>query len=108
MKYIKNACFALLLIAISSCTSQKKEIPQVHMIDPYAHDVITLEHVKTHTIAYCRESENFSVEECALDLEQRGFVRLTDIPKVTADKDFLTTGTYPTRRWRETDVIPRW
>ena len=41
-------------------------------------------------------------------LEKDSFVRLTDLPKFVASRNFLTTGTYPTRRWREGDRIPRW
>lgn len=109
MKCIKNACFALLLAGISACVFQKNKIEEpVNNIPAYEQNMIALENLKTRVISYCYASQDFSVEECARDLEQRGFVRLTDIPKVTADKDFLTTGTYPTRRWRETDRVPRW
>ena len=109
MKYIKNVCFLLLLAVLSGCSFQNNtQSEQPYQVQPYKQNVIALENLKTRIIAYCYASQDFSAEDCAHDLEQKGFVRLKDVPRVTADKDFLTTGTYPTRRWRETDVIPRW
>ena len=134
MKNMKKTCVALLIFGVAACTSykipQEVKTPQNDMTKQEVeadenealkneaskneasenlkmHE-IALENLKTRVIAYCHDSEDFSAEECARDMEQRGYVRLTDIPKVTADKDFLTTGTYPTRRWRETDQVPRW
>ena len=110
MKLIKKTCFVLFFVGMCGCASQKEAEPleEVHHLKPYQDKVIALENLRTRIIAYCYNSEMFTVEECAQDMERRGFVRLKDVPKVTADKDFLTTGTYPTRRWRETDVVPRW
>jgi len=109
MKHIKNACLAFLLILTSACVSHKTpQTEDTHTVKAYEQKMIALENLKTRIIAYCYASEEFSAEQCAKDLETRGYVRLTDIPKFTADKDFLTTGTYPTRRWREPDRAPRW
>lgn len=109
MKHIKNACLALLLILTSACVSQKSTPTEdIGTIKAPEQKMIALENLKTRVIAYCYASEDFSAEQCAKDLEIMGYVRLTDIPKFTADRDFLTTGTYPTRRWRETDRAPRW
>lgn len=109
MKTLKKASLVILCVCMAACASQNKSSQdEVRIIEGHEPSSIALENLKTRVIAYCRDSALFSAEECALDMEKRGFVRLTDIPKVTADKDFLTTGTYPTRRWRETDRIPRW
>lgn len=110
MKTLKKASLAILCVFMAACGSvqNKPSQSQVHMVETNEPQSIALENLKTRVVAYCHDSALFSAEECALDMEKRGFVRLTDIPKVTADKDFLTTGTYPTRRWRETDRIPRW
>lgn len=109
MKHFKRSSLAILCAVIAACSSSK-QTPQdeFHLLKAHEQHYIALEDLKTHLIAYCHSSDDFSAEECAADLERRGFVRLTDVPKVTADKDFLTTGSYPSRRWRETDRIPRW
>lgn len=114
MKTLKKASLAILCVCVAACASQNESYQdeflqdEVRIIEDREPSSIALENLQTRVVAYCHDSAVFSAEECALDLERRGFVRLTDIPKVTADKDFLTTGTYPTRRWRETDRIPRW
>ena len=109
MKTLKKASLAILCVCMAACASQNQSSQnEFRMTENGEPSSIALENLQTRVVAYCHDSALFSAEECALDLERRGFVRLTDIPKVTADKDFLTTGTYPTRRWRETDRIPRW
>ena len=71
-------------------------------------EVIALENLYTRVIAYCYTSAEYTAEECARALEKDAFVRLTEIPKFVADRDFLREGTYPTRRWRDEDFAPRW
>jgi len=109
MKYIRNVCLALWIIGLSGCVFQRNtQHSEVNTLKAYEVHEIALENLETRVVAYCYTSGSISAEECARDMEARGYVRLTDIPKVTADKDFLTTGTYPSRRWRQTDRVPRW
>jgi len=109
MKHIKLSCLVVLLIGISACAHKEEDaVMKVQTIEPYQHDVIALENLYTRVIAYCYSSAEYSAEECARALEKDAFVRLTEIPKFVAEKDFLTTGTYPTRRWRDGDFAPRW
>ena len=117
MNYFKLSCLAVLLMAISacssclscsSCSSSQSETPSVHIVEPYKQDVIALENLQTRVVAHCHASETYTAEECAEALEREGFVRLNEVPKFVAEKDFLKTGTYPTRRWRDGDVAPRW
>lgn len=109
MKHFKSVFLAVLCTGMAACGSLKKtQQDDFHLLEAQAPKAIALEDLRTRVIAYCYASAEFSAEECALDLERSGFVRLTDVPRVTADKDFLTTGSYPSRRWRETDRIPRW
>lgn len=104
MKHIKYACLAVLLIGISACAHQNTN-QEDNLLEE---DVIALENLQTREVVYCYDSVQMSIEECAKYMENIGFMRLTDIPKFTADRNVLTSGTYPTRRWRETDRIPRW
>ena len=109
MKLIKLSCLAVLLVAISACAHREEDaVTTVQTIQPYEHDVIALENLYTRVIAYCYTSEEYTAEECARALEKDAFVRLTEIPKFVAEQDFLRTGTYPTRRWRDEDFAPRW
>ncbi len=119
MKYMKISCLAAVLSALTACvyTSTTTETTkaqdaeaatQVQMIEPYQHDVIALENLYTRVIAYCYNSYEYTAEECADFLEKDGFVRVSELPRITAEHDFLTTGTYPTRRWRNDDFVPRW
>ena len=41
-------------------------------------------------------------------LECSVYVRMTDIPNMSAKYDILQKGTYPTRRWRKGESVPRW
>ncbi len=110
MKHIKSSWLAILCMSTTACMFFKQETnePVVHHLKAYQHDQIVLENLYTREIAYCKKTAEFSAEACASELEKKGFVKLTDIPKVTAADDFLGTGAYPTRRWRENDKVPRW
>ena len=67
-----------------------------------------MQNLKTRVLVYCYKSEQVSVEQCAQTFEKKGYVRLTDIPRLSAEYDFLKSDTYPTRRWRKDEKIPRW
>ena len=109
MKHLKLSWLVLACIGICGCAYQNKALaPEKHTVPFEHHQVLALENLYTREIAYCYANAEFSAEECAAELEQKGFVQLTEIPKVTAPRDFLSTGTYPTRRWREGDLVPRW
>ena len=69
---------------------------------------IYLQEPFTRVIARCYASAEYAAESCAKSFEQKGFVRIKNIPYKTARYDFLTKDTYPTRRWRENERTPRW
>ena len=71
-------------------------------------DVIVLQNLNSRVLAYCYTSERNPAEYCAQQFEKLGYVRLREIPYKTADYDFLKTDTYPTRRWRGGELMPRW
>lgn len=112
MNYLKTICLAVLACLLAACVYNRQEeedlAPVTNVVPPYYEDVIALENLKTHTMVYCYASVEFSAERCAEEAEKHGYVKVSDIPQVPASHDFLTTGTYPTRRWRENDVVPRW
>lgn len=70
---------------------------------------IVLENQNTHVLAFCRGTEE-QAERCATRLENYSscYVRVNNIPYLAAKYDKLKTGTYPTRRWREGEYVPRW
>ena len=72
----------------------------------YTNEVILINR-DTNTLAYCRGT-NTEVERCVERLEKSCYVQFRDIPMLPAKHDELKQGTYPTRRWRNGDVVPRW
>lgn len=77
-------------------------------VEPYREGVIALQNLDTRVLVYCYNVPEFLAEDCARTFERKGFVRLQEIPRQTAKYDFLTGGTYPTRRWRNDELVPRW
>ncbi len=71
-------------------------------------DRIGLQNPFSREIVYCYANSRYSAEECASYFESKGYTRMTDIPTKTARYDFLTVDTYPTRRWRDGELTPRW
>ena len=69
---------------------------------------IGLQDLRSRTIIYCYNNEQYSAEQCASYYESQGYTRLRDIPSRSAKYDFLTVDTYPTRRWRNGEHFPRW
>lgn len=76
------------------------------MQNKYVNEIV-LENQNNHILAYCRGDDE-AAERCASRLENLCYVRVSDIPRLAAKYDILKTGTYPTRRWREGEVVPRW
>ena len=83
----------------------EREFPQVER-NKYMNEVV-MQNQNTSVLAYCRGTEK-EVEVCVSRLENSCYVRLEDIPRFAAKYDYLKTGTYPTRRWREGEYFPRW
>lgn len=96
------------ILMLTACTSSTPETAFPHFVPQYEENTVVLQNLKTRTLVYCYNAEEVSAEECAAKFEKDGFVRLRDIPKLTAEYDFLKADTYPTRRWRKNEKIPRW
>jgi len=107
MKTLKKVC-CLALCAFSAGCSFKSAEPQSYYILPYQEDVVALQNLSNRILVYCYPSDDYSAGQCAEKFESQGFVRLKNIPKFTADNDFLKGDTYPTRRWRKDEKFPRW
>ena len=69
---------------------------------------IGLQDLRSRTVVYCYDNDEYSAEECASYYETQGYTRFRDIPSRSAKYDFLTVDTYPTRRWRTGEYSPRW
>ena len=69
---------------------------------------ILLIHPVTRTQILCYDLPGESAVQCAENFRAAGYVLVTDIPQVSANYDFLRKNTYPTRRWRGGEVVPRW
>lgn len=106
MLYLRKIWLMLPLFLICGCTYWQ-ETP-TYQILPYQENMIVLQNLKTRVLVYCYTIEDQTAESCAEKFENGGFVRLKDIPRLTADYDTLKSDTYPTRRWRKEDKVPRW
>ena len=105
----KMSCLVLLLMALPACAWLRgSERTEKTTLPTYQHQVIALENLNSRVIAYCYATPEFSAEECAAELEGYGYVRLNDIPRFTASDSRLNNTGYPTRRWREDNVVSRW
>ena len=68
---------------------------------------VVMENLNTRVLAYCRGTQD-EIDACVQRLEGSCYVRITDIPSLPAKYDQLKRGTYPTRRWRNGETVPRW
>lgn len=62
-------------------------------------------HPYTRAKVLCLYSPSVSVMQCAENYRAKGYVLVTDIPQAPAKYDFLTKGTYPTRKWRNGGAV---
>lgn len=107
MKKMNKLWLLVPLFSLFGCYSADNEIPAFEVV-PYKEDMIVLQNLKTRVLAYCYSSPSYTAEYCAKEFEGKGFVRLTDVPRLPAEYDALKADTYPTRRWRKDNKIPRW
>ena len=95
----KNVFFLILFAGLCGCT---------RIIVPGTNDTVILQHPVTREVFYCESDEYVSAAICAAELEEMGFVRLTDKSVFPGKDDMLQKGSYPPRRYRDHQNIPRW
>jgi len=96
---MKKTAFFLILASLCSCT---------RIIVPGTNETIILQQPVTREVFYCESDEYVSAAVCAAELEEMGFVRLTDKSVFPGKDDLLQKGSYPPRRYRDNQNIPRW
>lgn len=69
---------------------------------------VLLIHPYTRAKVLCLDQEGLSAVSCAEMFRAEGYVLITDIPQFAGKYDVLKEGTYPTRRWRNGENVPRW
>lgn len=82
------------------------EFPYVEN-NKYHSNQVVMENLNTRVLAYCRGTE-MEIAYCVERLEMSCYTRINEIPYMPARYDFLKQGTYPTRRWRNGENVPRW
>lgn len=98
---------ALLLLGIFSITGCSHWSTQI--LIPQGEGRIVLQQPVTREIFVCGDEENSTAEDCAFYMEmEKGFVRLTDKSLFPGKDDIPQDGSYPTRRYRDNQTIPRW
>lgn len=98
-KKMKKAAILFAFMGLCSCT---------RIILPNDRETIILQHPVTREVFYCESGDGFSATICAAELEEQGFVRLKDKAVFPGHRDVVEPGTYPPRRFREKQDIPRW
>lgn len=113
---LQKYLYMLLMLICAGCRSSsetqlnedaRSEVVE-HEVEPNRPSVVALQNLKTRVLVYCYETPEIPAQECAENFENKGYTRLKDIPRQPAGYDFLKTGTYPTRRWRNDEHAPRW
>ena len=102
------AVFLVSTCSMFSANNETVEIVNENQTPVNMQPVIILQHQTKGTLVCCRTTDEVTAEECAQALEKACFVRIQDLPYRSAQYDFLTVDTYPTRRWRENEKTPRW
>ncbi len=69
---------------------------------------VLLIHPLTRAKVLCYDQQGWSAVICAEQFRASGYILVTDIPQFAGRYDFLREGTYPARRWRKDEHIPRW
>ncbi len=82
------------------------EFPDV-VDNKYFKNQVVMQNLQTRVLAYCRGDED-EIEECVKRLECAGYTQLKNVPTMAAKYDLLKKGSYPTRRWRNGESVPRW
>ncbi len=100
----KFICLFMLITLLPACSI----ISGNEVIYGNHEKMISLQNLKTRTIVHCYDSAEQTAFECAKFFENQGYVKFRNIPYKTADFDELKTDNYPSRRWRDGEVTPRW
>lgn len=91
--------FFLFSAGLSACT---------RIIVPGTNETVILQQPVTREVYYCESDEYASAAVCAAELEEQGFVRLTDKSVFSGKDDMPQKGSYPSRRYRDNQAVPRW
>ena len=95
----KTAFFLIFSFSLCACT---------RIIFPKDDEIIILQQPVTREVIYCESDEYVSASVCAAELEESGFVRLKDKSVFPGKDDMLQKGSYPPRRYRDHQNVPRW
>lgn len=109
LKYCPNnrRCSSDPLLPPQSC-EQPMPTYYDNLSEPMVAEGVLLIHPMTRAKVLCFEQMGQSAVECAEQFRLKGYVLITDVPQFAGKYDFLKDGTYPTRRWRKDEHIPRW
>lgn len=104
VKYISLVAIAFLCVSCVADESYNESFPVVYAED----EPVTLFDANKKNKVVCYPDAYMTARECADAFEQMGYMRAENIPSQPAQYDILQKNTYPTRRWREGEVNPRW
>lgn len=76
--------------------------------EPEFADGVLLIHPITRVKVICYERDGADAVACAERFRAQGYVLITDVPQFAGKYDFLQDGSYPSRRWRHGEIVPRW
>ena len=113
MKIKTIALCMISLLILAGCAAKVEEKDTGIILLPASSQnfssMVLLQDKNTGDLICCSDTATSTAEECARAFEQEDcYVRVDNIPSRPAQYDPLTTNTFPTRRWRETETSPRW
>ena len=73
----------------------------------YHPNQVVMQNLQTRVLAYCRGNDE-QIAECIERLECAGYTQLRNVPTMPSKYDALKAGSFPTRRWRNGETVPRW
>lgn len=82
------------------------EFPDV-VNNKYQRRQVVMQNLQTRVLAYCRGTDD-EMNDCIARLECAGYTQLRNVPTLPAKYDILKKGSYPSRRWRNGENVPRW
>ena len=100
----------VLIGTLTACSWSHNNVPQTpaQLLYHQQSTEIFLQDPLTRIVARCYASAPDAANACAETFKSKGYVRLQNIPYKTARYDFLIGDTFPSRRWRNNELTPRW
>ncbi|MGD9637584.1 MAG: hypothetical protein AB7U85_00825 [Alphaproteobacteria bacterium] len=96
---MRQVVAVIILLLLTACSSPVQVMPEPAL-------PTTLRNPWTRQIIRC--DYNPLDKSCVSNLQNQGFEKIEHTTFLPAKYDFQVEGSYPARRWRENEIVPRW